>query len=98
MIDDSYHYDNNAENNDFTLSESKNAINSFSNKKSIGLDFIAYQLLKIIIEEYYSAVIFLHLINNIYNLSTYLEQLHISKLFLLKKNPIINTFDLDLIL
>ena len=93
IIENSYNHDNDNYNNDFTLAELHCSLKSFSNSKACGLDFIPYKLIKIICKDHYLSTIVLSIINNIYNLSIYPDQLHISKLYLLKKKPVVNTFD-----
>ena len=44
-------------------------------------------------QDYYLATNYLQIIDEICNLSTYPDQLHTSKLFLLTKKPFINAFD-----
>ena len=62
-----------------------------SNSRSCELDFIPYKIIKLIYYDYHLVTILLNIINNIYNLASYPDQLHISKLFLLKKKPVVST-------
>ena len=93
LTQQSLNHDKNEANQDFTAWKLKESLKSCSNKKSIGLDFIPCILLKIIANDYYLATILLRMTNIVCNLSTCPEELHISKLFLLKRKPIINNVD-----
>ena len=92
IIDNSYNDDEKQENQEFTSDELNDAINHFKISKASGMDCINYQIYKILNINFYLHIILLRIINLIFLLSTYPDQLNIAILYLLKKRPFISHF------
>ena len=92
IIEDSYSNDDNNDNKDFTSDELEDALKHNANNKSTGLDGKRYHLLKTMNNYKFLHNILLNIINKIYSFSIYPDQLNVSKTLLIKKYPLISTY------
>ena len=90
IIEDSYKYDDNQYNKEFTLSELHCALKSFANSKACGLDFIPYKIIKILCKDYYLST-FCKIINPFTIICLPRSTTYIQTILL--KKPVVNTFD-----
>ena len=92
ILDRSFQNDDMPESRDYTVFDLRRVLKRVKTSKACGLDLIGYELIRLLCKDPDIEMVILCLINIITTLGCYPSKMHLSKLILLKKKPVIESF------